>query len=147
MVYHSKTDTFSITFIFLSIWIIGALSLFPFISSFSTIITMLTIFIISAGLIWWYATSIKYVFYKDYLVVKGGPFKSKIPYQSITRVSPTTEKFTGYRISSSDKGLELFYKSETYGSIKILPEDKMKFITDLKKRCPNAQIPQNQIFE
>lgn len=147
MVYHSKPDIFSITFIFLLVWIMGAISLLPFIASLSNVMIISVLFIISAVFIWWYAISIKYVFYEDHLLVKGGPFKKKISYQSITRVSPTTDKLTRYRISSSDKGIELFYKSDTRGSIKILPKDKMKFITELKKQCPNAQIPQNQKFE
>ena len=82
----------------------------------------------------------KYVFREDFLLIKGGPFKSKILYQNITKVSPTTDRFTGYRISTSDKGFELFLKSATVGSIKILPKDKTGFITELRKRCPNTQI-------
>lgn|SRR5690554_1637918 len=147
MVYHSKADVFSIIFIFLLVWIMGAMSLLPFITSLLTVIIISLFFIISTIFIWWYAISIKYVFYEDHLLVKGGPFRKKISYQSITRVSPTTDKLTGYRISSTDKGIELFYKSETRGSIKILPKDKMMFLTELKKRCPNTQIPQNQKFE
>lgn len=147
MVHHAKTDIILIITMFLLVWIFGAISLFLFITSLSTVIIMSMAFIVSVVFVWWYANSIKFVFYENYLLVKGGPFKSKIPYQSITMVSPTTEKYTGYLISSSDKGLEIFYKTAANGSIKILPEDKMKFILELKKRCPNAQIPQNQQFE
>lgn len=146
MVYHSKADIFSITFIFLLVWIMGAISLFPFIATLLTVIIFSSLFIISAVFIWWYVVSIKYVFCEDHLLIKGGPFKEKIMYQSITRVFPTTDKLTGYRISSSDKGLELFYKPKNHGSIKILPKDKMRFISEIKKRCPHAQIPQNQKF-
>ncbi|MGE7688932.1 PH domain-containing protein [Lysinibacillus sp. NPDC097214] len=52
------------------------------------------------------------VFCEDYLLLKGGPFKSKIPYQNITKVSPTTDRFTRYRISSSNIGLELFFNQQ-----------------------------------
>ncbi len=38
MVYHSKADIFSITFIFLLVWIMGAISLFPFIATLLTVI-------------------------------------------------------------------------------------------------------------
>ncbi|ALC83417.1 MULTISPECIES: PH domain-containing protein [Bacillus] len=143
MVYHSKPDVFFITFIFLLIWIMGFIFLVPFITSFTTLIIISTIFIISAIFLWWYAVSIKYVFYEDYLLIKGGPFQNKIPYQSIIKVAPTSDKLTGYQISSTDKGLELFYQRESHGSIKISPRDKMKFINELKKRCPNVQIPHN----
>ncbi|MCY9549066.1 PH domain-containing protein [Lysinibacillus xylanilyticus] len=146
MVYHAKTDIILTIIMFLMVWIFGAISLLPF-TSLSTVIIMSTAFIVSVVFVWWYANSIKFVFYDNYLLVKGGPFKSKIPYQSITMVSPTTDKYTGYLISSSDKGLEIFYSTAANGSIKILPKDKMQFILELKKRCPNAQISQNQQFE
>lgn len=147
MVYQGKTNIFFTIIMFLLVWIFGAISLLPFITSLSTVFIMSTAFIVSVVFIFWYANSIKFVFCENYLLVKGGPFKSKIPYQSITKVSPTTDKYTGYLISSSDKGLEIFYKTAANGSVKILPEDKMKFVLELKKRCPNAQIPQNQQFE
>ena len=146
MVYHAKTDIILTIIMFLMVWIFGAISLLPF-ASLSTIIIMSMAFIVSVVFVLWYANSIKFVFYDNYLLVKGGPFKSKIPYQSITRVSLTTDKYTGYLISSSDKGLEIFYSTAANGSIKILPKDKMQFILELKKRCPNAQISQNQLFE
>ncbi|WP_369436093.1 PH domain-containing protein [Lysinibacillus fusiformis] len=120
----------------------GTIPLFPIYkeASLSIIISIFTICIFSLGFIVWYGTSISYVFCEGYLLIKGGPFKSKIAYQNITKISTTTDGFTGYRISSSDKGLELFLKSTTLESIKILPNDKMKFITELRKRCPNTQI-------
>ncbi|MEI5908078.1 PH domain-containing protein [Bacillus spongiae] len=147
MFYRSKTDIFSIVTIFLMVWIGAAVSLLPIIATLSMVIIVSAIFIISSVFIWWYATSIKFDFDKNYLLVKGGPFKSKIPYKSILTVTPTTERLTGYRISSSDKGLEIVYNQEAHRSIKILPIEKMMFITELKKRCPNVQIPENQQFE
>ena len=142
MVFRSKGDIFLLTLIFLVVFIMGTIPLLPIYkeASLSIIIIISAIFIISVGFISWYGTSIKYVFCEDYLLIKGGPFKSKIPYQNITKVSPTTDGFTGYRISSSDKGLELILKSATLGSIKILPKDKMGFVTELRRRCPNTQI-------
>lgn len=144
MIFRSKADTFFMTFIFMSILILGAVMLLPpFIdkeTSASIIIIMSAIFLISVGFILWLVFSIKYVFYEEYLLVKGGPFRSKIPYQSITKVSSTNDIFTGYRILSSKKGLELFYKSATLGSVKISPEHKWEFITELKNRCPHAEI-------
>lgn len=88
---------------------------------------------------------IRFIFNEDHLLV-GGPFRKKIPYYSIIRVSPTTDKWTGYQISSSDKGIELFLGSETCCSIKILPKDKMAFFAGLKKRSPEALIAQSQEF-
>ncbi|PFM62819.1 hypothetical protein COJ48_18280 [Bacillus cereus] len=144
MNFSSKVDIFFITFIFLTVFLMSSLPLLPLFiyggTSLSIIIILTAIFVISVGLIFWYATSIKYVFYEDYLLIKGGPFKSKIPYQNIIEVSPTNERFTGYRISSSDKGFEILLTSGPLRNVKVLPKDKIKFITELNKRCPNALI-------
>src|SRR5699024_8358275 len=103
----------------------------------ATVVTItFTLFIVSVGIIVWTAFFIKYVFYEDFLLVKGGPFRSKIPYQTITKVSPTDDIFTGYRILSSKQGLEIFYTSAMLESVKISPKNKTEFITELKKRCP-----------
>ncbi|MFE6167469.1 hypothetical protein ACFVP8_06255 [Viridibacillus arvi] len=64
----------------------------------------------------------------------------------MTKISPTTDGFTDYLISSSDKGLELFSTSATLESIKILPKDKMEFIIELRKRCPNTQIQKFELM-
>ncbi|WRP07374.1 PH domain-containing protein [Rossellomorea aquimaris] len=140
MVYHSKTDVTSIACIFLLVWIVGFSAMIPFMNSLFSVVTMSLFFIISGVFLWWYVTSIKYVFYKKYLLVKGGPFRRKVPYQNITKVSQTTDKFTGYRISASEKGLELFVNQGALHSIKVLPTDKINFISELEKRCPNIQI-------
>lgn len=144
MVFRSKVDAFFVTLITIAILIIGAATLLPILfdneATFSTGVLMLAIFILSAGLIVWSALFVKYVFHENYLLVKGGPFRSKIPYQTITGISPTNDLFTGYRILSSRQALELFYTSAILGSVKISPEDKIAFLTELKKRCPNAKF-------
>ncbi|MGE7093261.1 PH domain-containing protein [Lysinibacillus sp. NPDC048646] len=146
MVFRSKGDIFLLTLIFLVVVIMGTIPLLPIYkeASLSIIISIFAIFIMSLGFIVWYGTSISYVFCEDYLLIKGGPFKSKIPYQNITKIATTTDGFTGYRISPSDKGLVLFLKSETLDRIKILPNDKIKFITELRKRCPTIQIQKSE---
>ncbi|WP_413366949.1 PH domain-containing protein [Lysinibacillus sp. 3P01SB] len=142
MVFRSKGDIFLLILIFFAAFTMGIIMIFPVYKEAlpSLITSSLAIFIISITFIVWYGTSIKYIFCEDYLLIKGGPFKSKIPYQNITKVSTTTDRFTGYRISPSDKGLELSLKSSFLGSIKILPMDKTEFITELRKRCPNTKI-------
>lgn len=144
MIFRSKLDTSFIIFLSIAVLILGTVTLFPlFIDKEATIFTVIimsAIFIISVGFILWSAFAIKYVFYEDYLLLKGGPFKSKILYQSITKISPTNDILTGYRILSSKKALELFYRSAILGSVKISPKNKSEFITEFKKRCPNAEI-------
>ncbi|UOQ50583.1 PH domain-containing protein [Gracilibacillus caseinilyticus] len=93
-----------------------------------------------ASFILWCAFSVKYVFYQEYLFIKGGPFKSRISYEKITKVSPAKDIFTGYRVLSSRDGIEIFYITAVLGSVKISPEEKKEFITELTKRCPSVQV-------
>ncbi|MFJ7737649.1 PH domain-containing protein [Lysinibacillus sp. NPDC097287] len=140
MVFRSKVDFFLLTLIYLVIVIMGTIPLLPIYkeASFSTLMRIAAFFLMTAGFIMWYGTSIKYVFSEDYLLIKGGPFKSKIPYQNITKISPTTAGFTGYRISWSNPGLELGLQSATFRRIKLLPKEKLAFITELSKRYPHT---------
>jgi hypothetical protein len=72
-------------------------------------------------------------------LVKGGPFKSRIPYEEITKVSPTREIFTGYRILSSRDAIEIFYKTAFMGSVKISPKEQKRFMIELEKHCPHIR--------
>ncbi|MFD1067836.1 PH domain-containing protein [Oceanobacillus locisalsi] len=144
MIFRSKVDGFFVTFMSIVILLIGAVTLLPPLidneASTAVVIIMTAICIIVAGSLLWMSFSIKYIFYDNYLLVKGGPLKSKIPYQSIRKISPTTDIFTGYRILSARNGLELFYDAAILGSVKISPKYRREFITELKKRCPNVHI-------
>ncbi|WP_208590074.1 PH domain-containing protein [Gracilibacillus suaedae] len=144
MFFRSRVDAFFVHFIWITIFIIALASFFPLFIEGATelpvILILTSTFFIVTGFILWCTFSVKYVFYQDYLLVKGGPFKSKIRYTNITKVSPTRDIFTGYRILSSRDAIEIFYTTAALGSVKISPNDKEEFITELKKRCPHAQI-------
>ncbi|BAQ11174.1 hypothetical protein OXB_2703 [Bacillus sp. OxB-1] len=145
MTFSSKVDRFFIRFIVIAVLIIGSLVFLPLFfedvrNELATVLIWSAILLIVIGFILWTAFSVKYVFNQDYLVVKGGPFRSRIPYENITKISPTTEIFTGYRILSSRNGLEIFYKNSALGSVKVSPKNKNEFIAELKKRCSNLQI-------
>ncbi|WP_078552007.1 PH domain-containing protein [Bacillus alkalicellulosilyticus] len=144
MVFRSKIDRFFVVFIMILVLIIGVSTFFPLAledgTDLSVVITLTSTFLIIASFVLWCVFSVKYVFYDDYLFVKGGPFRSRISYQDITKISPTSEIFTGYRLLSSRDALEVFYKTGAFGSVKISPRDKKEFLTELSKRCPNIQI-------
>jgi hypothetical protein len=144
MMFRSKIDGVFITCLSIAILIIAAVTLLPPLldkeASITVVMIMVAIFLISVSFLLWTTFSIKYIFYEDYLFVKGGPFRSKIAYPSITKMTPMNDLFTGYRILSSKEGLELFYQSATLGSVKISPKNRDEFISELKKRCPNIEI-------
>jgi|SRR5699024_361456 len=149
MVFRSRVDTFFSNFILIVVLIIGVGIFWPLFledgTDLSVVLILTSIYFIVISFILWTAFSVKYVFYQDYLFVKGGPFRSQIPYENITKVSPTTAIFTGYRVLSSRDGIELFYETAALGSVKISPKDKRAFITELKRRCSNIQI-QDELY-
>jgi len=140
MVFRTKVNMFWLIGIFLVVVIMGSipmLSLYKQLPS-PMLLLIVVLFLVAGGIVWWYGTSLQCIFYKEYLLIKGGPFKRRIPYHTITKITPTTDKFTSYRITPADTGLELCVETTSFGSIKILTENKMGFIAELKKRCPHA---------
>jgi len=145
MVFRSKVDVFFSSFMLIVVLIIGAGSFSPLFieevrNELAAVLILFLIFLILTGFILWTCFSVKYIFYQDYLFIKGGPFRSRISYEDITKVSPTTAIFTGHRILSSRDGLEIFNKTTFLGSIKISPKYKEAFIAELKKRCQRIPI-------
>jgi len=140
MVFRTKVNMFLLLGIFLAVVIVGSIPLLSLYKQLPLPILLLIVvlFLVAGGFVWWYGTSLQCIFYKEYLLIKGGPFKRRVPYHTITKVAPTIDKFTGYRITPSDIGLELCVESTSFGSIKILPDNKTGFIEELKKRCPHS---------
>lgn len=144
MVFRSKMDTYFATFLFIVILVIGMVVFIPLLidreATITIMLTMTSFYIAIISFTLWSFLSIQYVFYEDHLFVKGGLFKSRIPYEKITKISPTKEIFTGYRALSSKEGLELFSDAVTWGSVKISPKESERFISEIQKRCPNVKI-------
>ncbi|WP_244499293.1 PH domain-containing protein [Terribacillus halophilus] len=101
---------------------------------------LLSVFVIGVSIISWSAFQINYEFYPDYLLVKGGPFVSRIPYDKITSVTLSNNIFSGYRVLSSRDAIEIFYKHALWGSVTIAPDYKKEFLHELTKRCPHAEM-------
>ena len=92
--YKSKWDRYFIVFITLCIILISAVFLVPqsiAIAAGATLspldhIIFFSLLVISNMLVIWPMLSIRYEMLDDYLLVKGGPFRSKIRYEDITKV-------------------------------------------------------------
>lgn len=112
MVFRAKRDKFFFWIIGIAGLAIVSVAFIPFL--FDQTITAIDIVILSLvpiifiGLLVWVSLSIKYVLYDGYLYVRGGPFRSRIPYDEITKVAPTQDILTGYRILSAKNGIEIF---------------------------------------
>ncbi|MBP0725848.1 PH domain-containing protein [Bacillus sp. RG28] len=144
MQFQSKIDKYFLIFISIVILIVISAFLIPMFlddsrSSLDTVIG-LSLCILIIGFILWCSFSIKYVFLKECIFVKAGLFRSRIPYETIIKVSPTSEILTGYRLLSSKEGIEIFYTTGILGSVKISPKNVESFIEEIKKHCPNARV-------
>lgn len=97
------------------------------------------LFLLCAVFILWTVFDIEYTFKKDYLFVRGGLFRSKILYEDITKVNPSSNILYGYRILSSKEGVEIHYKKSLMGSVIISPEKQELFLETLFERAPHIQ--------
>lgn len=141
MIFYAKRDVFVTNFMILMIIIIGLVLFLPmidgFVQSLGYLIFSIACFLLCASFIIWQIWGIKYVFYDDYLLVKGGLMRSKIPYHAITEIRPTKSWYFGYRIISAKTNLlEINYKTGLIGSVIVSPDNKHGFIKELQKRCP-----------
>ncbi|MGM7700609.1 PH domain-containing protein [Pseudalkalibacillus sp. Hm43] len=104
------------------------------------IIVSLSIVIGVIGSLLWLMFSTSYTLLDNHLLVISGPIRSKIPYEEITRIAPTSQIIVGYRILTSKDAIDISYKSGWMGSVKISPKQKERFVGELFKRCPNAKV-------
>ena len=144
MLFRSKVDKSFLLLISFVLLVISAVFLMPlYFDQDRTVqdtVIVLLLYLFSAGLILWSSIDIKYVFYPDFLLVKGGLFRSRIPYAEISRVTKTNEILIGYRLLSSKDALEIHYNTGWLGSVKISPRDKKEFIDQLQQHCPHITI-------
>ncbi|WP_391119042.1 PH domain-containing protein [Psychrobacillus sp. L3] len=100
----------------------------------------LVLFLLCEGFILWVSLDIEYTFKEDYLFVRGGLFRSKIPFEDITKVNPTSNILVGYRILSSTDALEIHYKKAFMGSVIISPENREEFLKVLLEKAPHIHF-------
>lgn len=96
-------------------------------------------FIISTSLIW-LAIDISYIIKDEYLLVKGGMFKSKILYKDITKITGSPNIWVGYRLLFSRDAIEIHYKTGLMGSVIISPENKQAFIEELLHKNSSIKV-------
>jgi hypothetical protein len=96
--------------------------------------------VLITGLLLWLMIDIRYTMTDEHLIVKGGPFGSKIKYADITRITDRPSIWAGYRILASRDAIEVHYKTGFMGSVMISPADKERFIAELQKRNPSIRL-------
>ncbi|MEK4082438.1 PH domain-containing protein [Psychrobacillus sp. FSL K6-1415] len=143
MTFRSKRDRTFIILLVVALIIIAFATLWPVVyelfftknPEYPAIWIMTAMFLIITGMLLWIFIDIQYTFYDDYLYVKGGPFRSKIRYEDITKVNKTSNILVGYRILSSKDALEVHYKHSLMGSIIISPDNQEQFVKVLIEKA------------
>ena len=142
--FRPRTDRFFVTFLSVVSLSILAVFIVPLLldkdRTAAATAVLLTLCALSVAFVLWIAMTVKYAFYPEYLYVRGGPFRSRIPYREITRVAPTRDMLSGYRLMTARDGIEIFYRSALLGSVKISPRDAEGFLDELRRRCPQARF-------
>ena len=114
MLFRTKIDKYFLIIISLAFLLISAVLLLPLaLDQERTVrdtVIVLLLYLLTAGLLLWTSFDIKYVFYEDFLLVKGGIFRKRIPYAEISKVTKTNEILSGFRILSSIDALEITYQ-------------------------------------
>lgn len=144
MTFRAKIDSLFVKIISAVVIVISTVFLLPVIledeMKASELFIVLSLMVLTVAFILHSAFSIKYTFHERYLFVKGGFFRSRIPYEEISRVCATNEIFFGYRLLSSKDAIEIFYKTASMGSVKISPKEKELFLMELKKRGSHIKM-------
>ncbi|WP_338780616.1 PH domain-containing protein [Metabacillus sp. FJAT-52054] len=151
MVFLSKIDSFFIRIMVCTILFVGVVLFLPLYfdkpANGTVYIVEIAIFLFIAVFMFWTIASIRYTFQEKFLIVKGGPIRSRIPYEDITRAIPTRDIYTGYRLLSARYAIDLYYKSAMLGSVKISPQNPSLFLEQLRKHCPDALIESDKILK
>lgn len=142
--FRSHIDRFFGMVITTSLATLGVVFFLPlFLDSETTlldIIISIALFLACGGVMVWSSFFATYELHSDYLIVKGGVLKIRIPYEEITKVAPTRNVFTGYKVLASKDAIEIFYTSSLLGSVKISPAKPDLFLSELKARCNSSSF-------
>lgn len=73
---------------------------------------------------------------EDYLFIRFGFIFKKIKYSEISEISESKGMSNSYALSSDRVRIRVRNKSKAFGTTEISPEDKERFMFELKRRCP-----------
>lgn len=148
--YKTQRDRFFKVFILFCIVLVLAAFLVPYSISIalygggatSLAIIVSGILLLSIIFLLWPVLAIRYEFFDEYLLIRGGPFQSKIRYEDITKVQAkyfsVADTLAGYRVMCARDGVEINYKTGLMGHVRISPERKEQFLAELKMHAPHA---------
>ncbi len=109
----------------------GLFAMFYESSSFWEVVFLLLFCVLLPLFILWGCLTTYYLFSDNHLIIRYGPFKKRIPLDTITSVKKTSNPLSSPALSL--KRLEISYN--TYDMVLISPKDREKFISILKEKC------------
>lgn len=93
------------------------------------------VMLLSAAFVLWIWAKTGYTITETDLLVQSGPFRWRIPLATIRSVRPTRNPLSSPALSMDR--LEVRYQK---GMVLISPEEQERFLEELRRRCPNAEI-------
>lgn len=93
------------------------------------------VMLVSAAFVLWIWAKTGYTLTETHLLVQSGPLRWQIPLASIRRVRPSNNPLSSPALSF--QRLEVRHDK---GSILISPQDRARFLAELRRRCPDAEI-------
>lgn len=145
MKFESKKDRW------LAILIIFILAILPVTTAYDILqgnltradvfISVAITFIMPAFIGWlWFQTH--YTILEDTLVVVSGPLRKKIPLNEITFVKPSKNPISSPALSFD----RIMISYGNHRTVYISPKERALFISELTKKCPNAQIEDGNVL-
>lgn len=107
-----------------------------FVSQFKIIYK--TFFLLLGMLILWIYNSTFYILSEDFLILRCGPLKVKIPYENIDYIQFTKDLISSIALST-DK-LKIKTKDKWFNIVYISPLNKEEFVKKLSKKCDELKI-------
>ena len=101
---------------------------------------MAMLYVVVVGIFIWTLYSTRYQFRQNYLYLKGGPIRIKIPYKQISHVTRTFEIRAGFHLMTSKDGLNIYFQSAIFKEFKISPAQQQDFLQELVRRAPQIQL-------
>lgn len=92
--------------------------------------------LLDLGFFAWFWFGTGYTITDDSLEIKCGPYEKTIPFSKIIHIKRAIYHWFCAALSSKDL-LEIKFK---YGTVSISPVNPSLFVSELKRRCPQAEL-------
>ena len=136
--YATKKDGIFAVLLWSSVFVSGAASVFAGLEDLSALLISGSLTLLLALLMGWIWFGTYYEFEGDFLASHTGPFKESLRLDRILSVRATSNMLSSAALSRDR--LEIRYGPKLYQITLVSPLDREGFLTDLRLRCPGADL-------